>query len=117
MQKYAFRIRLQHIVCSYPSAAFLFVYIPSKHTLLLHDAHWDNGQSQFQGEGVQGEGAGEHWPSWTHWLYWVWSQPWSSFSFLPFHLHKEEEGMRLRDTVIGNQIVKENQLKTNAQVG
>lgn len=81
-----------------------------RHTLLLHGARWDNGPSQSQGEGVQGVGAGEHWPSWTRWLCWVWSQPWSSFSSLPFHLHMEEEMMRLRETATGNQIVKENQL-------
>ena len=87
------------------------IYIPSRHTLLLHEARWDNGPSQCRGGGAQGEGAREHWPSWTLWFYRVWKQPWSSFSFLLFHLHKKEERMHLRDTVIGNQIVKENQLK------
>lgn len=90
----------------------------SRHTLLLHDAHWGNGPSQCQGEGEPGEGAGEHWPSWTHWLQWVQSQPWSSSSFLPFHLQKGRgKGSILRDGVIENQIVKENPLKTNIQVG
>lgn len=78
----------------------MFVDIACRHTLLRHDAHWDNGPSQCQGGGVQGEGAGEHWPSWTHWLYRVWSPPWSSSSFLPSHL--QNQAMHLRATVIEN---------------
>lgn len=69
----------------------LYPYIPGRHTLLLRGARWDNGRSLCQAGGEQEEGAGEHWPSWTHWLCWAWKQPWSSFSSLPFHLHQKEE--------------------------
>lgn len=49
------------IICAY------FFYI-SRHTLPRRGDHWDNGPSQYQGEGEQEEGAGERWPNWTHWL-------------------------------------------------